>query len=89
MAPELLRFEGFELDLSAHQLRYAGKEVHLERIPFELLRLLIERRGQLMTREEIREQIWGKGFSIDSENAINTAVRKLRRALDDGAQKHE
>jgi TolB-like protein/DNA-binding winged helix-turn-helix (wHTH) protein/Tfp pilus assembly protein PilF len=86
MVAELLRFEGFELDLSANRLRCAGREVHLERIPFELLCLLIERRGQLVTREEIRERIWGKHFSIDGENAINTAVRKLRRALNDDAQ---
>jgi TolB-like protein/DNA-binding winged helix-turn-helix (wHTH) protein len=86
LVAELFRFEGFELDLSANRLRCSGREVHLERIPFELLCLLIERRGQLVTREEILERIWGKGFSIDSENAINTAVRKLRRALDDDAQ---
>jgi len=86
MVAELLRFEGFELDLGANRLCCAGREVHVERIPFELLCLLIERRGQLVTREEIRERIWGKDFSIDSENAINTAVRKLRRALNDDAQ---
>src|SRR5215467_5320956 len=83
MVGELLKFEGFELDLSAHRLRCAGREVHLQRIPFELLRLLVERRGQLVTREEIRQRIWGKGLFIDSENSINIAVGKLRRALND------
>jgi predicted ATPase len=86
MVAELLRFEGFEADLSAHRVRRAGREVHLQRIPFQLLCLLIDRRGQLVTREEIVERIWGKGVFIDSENAINTAVRKLRRALNDDAK---
>src|SRR5215469_7819896 len=86
MRAEVFRFEDFELDPAQYRLRCKGVAVHVERIPFELLCLLIERRGQLVTREEIRERIWGKDFSIDSENAINTAVRKLRRALNDDAQ---
>jgi DNA-binding winged helix-turn-helix (wHTH) protein len=86
MVVELLRFEGFELDLGAHRVRRAGREVHLQRIPFGLLRLLVERRGQLVTREEIVDRIWGKGVFIDSENSINIAVGKLRRALNDHAQ---
>ena len=55
----------------------------LQRIPLELLCLLVERRGQIVTREEILERVWGKGVFVDSENSINTAVRKLRRALHD------
>lgn len=78
-------FEGFELDASGYRLHRNGQPIHLERIPFELLCLLVERRGELVTREEIIERIWGKGVFIDSENAINTAVRKIRRALKDDA----
>jgi TolB-like protein/Flp pilus assembly protein TadD len=85
MAAEILRFADFELDRSAYQLRRAGTSVHLQRIPFQLLSLLVERRGQLVSREEILEYIWGKGVFVDSENAIRTAVRKIRRALDDDA----
>ncbi len=55
----------------------------LERIPLELLFLLVSRRGQIVTREEILERVWGKGVFVDSENSINTAVRKVRRALSD------
>ncbi len=84
MLAEVCRFEDFELDPSAYWLRRKGRIVPLERIPFRLLCLLVERRGQLVTREEILEQIWGKGIFI-SENSINTAVRKIRRALKDDA----
>ena len=85
MAAEIFRFGDFELDRSAYELRRSGTAVHLQRIPFQLLALLIERRGQLVTREEILEHIWGKGVFVDSENSINTAVRKLRSALNDDA----
>ena len=78
-------FEGFELDASGYRLHRNGQPIHLERIPFELLCLLVERRGELVTREEIIERIWGKGVFIDIENGINTAVRKIRRALKDDA----
>ncbi len=57
--------------------------VHLERIPLELLFLLVQRRGQLVTRQEIFERIWGKDVFLDTDNSINTAVRKLRHALQD------
>jgi DNA-binding winged helix-turn-helix (wHTH) protein len=80
---EVCRFEDFELDLGGHRLRRKGRAVHLEPIPFRLLCLLVERHGQLVTREEILERIWGKGVFIDSESSINAAVRKIRRALND------
>src|ERR1700730_146438 len=83
MAAEIFRFEDFELDLSAYELRRGGTALHLQRIPFQLLSLLVERRGQLVTREEILERIWGKGVFVDNENSINTAVRKIRRTLND------
>jgi adenylate cyclase len=85
MPAEVWRFEDFELDPNAYRLRRKDRIVRLERIPFELLCLLVERRGELVTREEILEGVWGKGVFVDSENGINTAVRKIRRALDDDA----
>ena len=85
-AMELLRFEDFELDRNAYQLRRGGRVVRLERIPLELLFLLADRRGQLVSREEILERIWGKGVFIDVDASINAAVRKARRALNDDAE---
>src|SRR5216684_209614 len=81
MAAERFDFEDFEADRSAYELRRAGRVVHLERIPLDLLFLLIERRGKLVTRQEIFERIWGKNVFLDVDNSINIAVRKLRNAL--------
>jgi TolB-like protein/DNA-binding winged helix-turn-helix (wHTH) protein/Tfp pilus assembly protein PilF len=87
MSSDIWHFEDFEVDPNAYRLSCSGEIVRLERIPLELLFLLIERCGQLVTREEILERIWGKGVFIDREHAINTAVRKIRRALNDDADK--
>src|SRR5713101_7044671 len=86
MSVDVCHFEDFELDPSAYRLSRGSEVVRLERIPLELLCLLVERRGQIVTRDEILERIWGQGVFIDSENAINTAVRKTRRALHDDAE---
>jgi DNA-binding winged helix-turn-helix (wHTH) protein/tetratricopeptide (TPR) repeat protein len=83
MISDLFRFQDFELDRNAYELRRSGQSVRLERIPYELLSLLIERRGQLVTREEIIERIWGKDVFHDTEHGINTAIRKIRQALRD------
>jgi len=87
MSENLFQFEDFVFDRNAHELRRAGLVVPLQRIPFELLGLLVERRGKVVTRDEIIERVWGKGVFVDSESAINTAVRKLRRALNDDPDK--
>jgi DNA-binding winged helix-turn-helix (wHTH) protein len=83
MPEDLFQFEDFVLDRGAYELRRGKAVVPLQRIPLELLCLLVERRGQLVTREEILERVWGKGVFVDSENSINTAIRKVRRALSD------
>lgn len=87
MSEDLIQFEGFSLDRGACELRRDGAVVPLQRIPLELLCLLVERRGRLVTREEILERVWGKGVFVDSEASINTAVRKLRRALGDDPER--
>jgi DNA-binding winged helix-turn-helix (wHTH) protein len=86
MAPGIFRFADFELDRNVYELRRNAHPLKLERIPLDLLFLLIEKRGQLVTREEILERLWGKGVFFDVDNAINTAVRKLRRALGDNPE---
>jgi len=89
VAADLVRFEDFELDLRAYQVRRSGRTLRLERIPMEVLFLLAERRGQLVTREEIIEKLWGKNVFLDTVNAINTAIRKIRQVLkDDPEQPH-
>ena len=75
--------EGFELDLGRYELRSAAGTVRLERQPMELLILLVERHGQLVTREEISARLWGKDVFVDADQSINRAIRKLRVALND------
>jgi TolB-like protein/DNA-binding winged helix-turn-helix (wHTH) protein/Tfp pilus assembly protein PilF len=78
-----LRFEDLELDLRSYQLRRNGSVIKLEKIPMELLTLLASKSGQLVSREEIIEKLWGKETFVDSEQGINTAIRKIRNALKD------
>lgn len=88
MAPEPIRIQGLirfgedcELDVRAYELRRRGRARKLERIPMEILLLLVEQRGQLVTREQIAERVWGTGAFLDTDNGINGAVRKVRQAL--------
>jgi len=86
VTPDLVKFEEFELDLRAYHLLRSGRTRKLERIPMELLFLLVERRGHLVTREEIIEKLWGKNVFLDTDNAINTAIRKIRQVLRDNPE---
>src|SRR5260370_28454917 len=83
----MIRFEEYELDDRNYRLRRSGMDVKLERIPMELLLMLARRSGELVRRDQIIEKLWGSNINVDAENAINTAVRKVRLALaDDPAQ---
>jgi len=79
----LVKFDNFELDLRAFELRRDGKALKLERIPMELLLFLAQRHGELVTREQIKEKLWGAAVFVDTDNAINTAIRKVRQTLGD------
>jgi TolB-like protein/DNA-binding winged helix-turn-helix (wHTH) protein/Flp pilus assembly protein TadD len=75
--------ENFELDLGAYELRRAGQTVKLEPTPFGILVLLVEHRGNLVSRQQIVERIWGKGVFLDTDNSINGAIRKIRQVFND------
>jgi DNA-binding winged helix-turn-helix (wHTH) protein/Flp pilus assembly protein TadD len=83
MRSDRLRFGDFELDPSNFELRTGAERIKLERIPLELLILLARNQGRVVDRTEIVEAIWGKNRFIESDSAINTAIRKLRRVLGD------
>ena len=83
MAGQVLKFENLELDLGCYQLRRDGSVLKLEKIPMELLILLASKRGQLVSREEIIDRLWGKDVFVDSEHGVNTAIRKIRNVLID------
>ena len=81
----MFRFGDFELDPQAFELRRAGRTVPLERRPLELLMLLVERHPRLVPRSDIVERLWGSDVFVDVEASVNTAVRKVRRALGDSS----
>jgi hypothetical protein len=71
---EHVRFgDGFELDARAYELRRAGRTLKLERIPMEVLRLLVEEKGQLVSRDRIIERVWGREVFLDTDDSINAA----------------
>src|SRR5215470_8017665 len=83
-SPNPIKFGGnFEFDPRTYELRRAGTPLKLERIPLELLLLLVAQQGQLVTREQIIERIWGKDVFLDADTSINSAVRKIRQVLKD------
>jgi DNA-binding winged helix-turn-helix (wHTH) protein len=83
---ETIRFADYELNPQTYRLSRAGHTLRLERIPTEILIFLIERKGELVSREKIAEKIWGKDVFVDTDNSINGAVRKIRQALKDDAE---
>lgn len=86
MAQEF-HFGEFTLDQSSYRFLRSGRFVHLEKLPMELLILLVQRPGELVSREEIAEHLWGKDVFVDLDHGINTAIRKLRLALRDDPEK--
>jgi TolB-like protein/DNA-binding winged helix-turn-helix (wHTH) protein/Flp pilus assembly protein TadD len=82
-----IRFdEGYELDLRPRRLRRGSHVLKLERIPFEILLLLLEHRDQIVTRDQIVSRVWGQGVFLDTDNSIRGAIRKLRQVLKDDAE---
>jgi TolB-like protein/Tfp pilus assembly protein PilF len=83
-----IRFgDDFELDVLAYELRSGGTPLKLKPIAMELMLLLIECRGQLVTREQIIERIWGKDVFVDFDNSINSAISSIRRVLRDNPER--
>ncbi len=78
-----LRFAEFELDLNAYSLRGADGPVKLEKMPMEVLILLVQRQGALVDRRDIRSALWPDGVNVEYNAAINTVIRKIRHALAD------
>jgi DNA-binding winged helix-turn-helix (wHTH) protein len=81
--PQEFHFADFRLDQARYRLERGEHRIRLEKLPMELLLLLVERRGELVSREEIAERLWGKDVFVDVDHSINIAVRKIRVALRD------
>jgi DNA-binding winged helix-turn-helix (wHTH) protein/Flp pilus assembly protein TadD len=84
--PACMKFGDFELDLAAYSLRGPHGPVKLEKMPMEVLILLVKRAGTLVPRHEIQAALWGDGVNVEYDSAINTVVRKIRHALADDAE---
>ena len=84
-AGRTVRFGVFELDLAAGELRKNGARLRLQEQPFQLLAVLLERPGDVVTREELRQKLWPADTFVDFDHSLNTAVNKLRETLGDSA----
>src|SRR5215467_4865537 len=80
------RFGAFEIDLRAGELRRNGMKVKLQEQPFQVLALLLERPGEVVTREEVRSRLWPADTFVDFDHSLNAAIRRLRDALGDSAE---
>ena len=85
-SPRVVRFGVFEADLQTRELRKHGRQVKLQEQPFQVLACLLERPGEMVTREELRQKLWPSGTFVDYDNSMNAAVNRLREALDDSAE---
>src|SRR6187402_1850719 len=85
-ATPTLRFGAFELDVRLRELRRGTSRVRLQEQPFEILRLMLERPGDVVTREQLRQRLWPNGTFVDFEHSLNAAVKRLRAALGDDAE---
>jgi Tol biopolymer transport system component/DNA-binding winged helix-turn-helix (wHTH) protein len=81
-----LHFGVFDVDLGSAELIKRGHLVKVENLPFQILKVLLERPGELVSREELCARLWPNGTHVDFEDGLNTAVRKLRYALGDSAE---
>src|ERR1700731_3057329 len=84
--PQPRRFGVFELDLRAAELRKRGVRIKLQEQPFQILCLLLEHPGEVVTREELRQRLWPAHTFVDFDRSLNKAMTKLRAALGDSAE---
>src|SRR5215472_5767733 len=86
MSPQSpIRFGCFEVDLRTREIRKRGIKVRLQDQPFEVLAALLERPGQLVTREQLQARIWAGNTFVDFDRGLNKAINRIREALGDAA----
>jgi DNA-binding winged helix-turn-helix (wHTH) protein len=83
----IYRFGQFELDVDAGELRQNSRRLRLQPQPFKLLLLLIRRAGTLVTRDDIRGELWAQGTFVDFDQAVNFAIKQIRDAMGDSAER--
>ena len=86
-ANQVFRFGEFELDVDAAELRRGGRSVRLQPQPHKLLTFIVRRAGSLVSRDEIRSELWPDGTYVDFDQAVNFAIKQIRDALGDSAER--
>ena len=81
----IVRVGGVEIDMRRHEVRRGGQTIRLQQQPFQILALLMEHAGGVVTRQDIERRLWPDGTSVDFEHSVNAAIRRLRVALGDDA----
>ena len=81
----VVRVGGVEIDMRRHEVRRGGETIRLQQQPFQILALLMEHAGGVVTRQDIERRLWPDGTSVDFEHSVNAAIRRLRVALGDDA----
>src|SRR6266567_7027781 len=84
---QLIRFDRFELDLRAGELRNGGTRIRLQEQPLQILQALLEKPGEVVTREELQKRIWPADTFVDFDHGLHAAVNRLRSALNDSADR--
>src|SRR6201987_2640975 len=84
--PRIVQFGLFEVDLDARELRKSGMRIKLQDQPFQILAMLLERPGEIVTREELQKRLWPQDTFVDFDLSLNSAVKKLRQALNDDSE---
>src|SRR5580700_11905029 len=82
----IIQFGLFELDLQARELRKSGIRIKLQDQPFQILSMLLKRPGEIVTREELQKRLWPGDTFVDFDLSLNSAVKKLRQALNDDSE---
>jgi DNA-binding winged helix-turn-helix (wHTH) protein len=81
-----LRFDAFQLNLRARELRRNGVKVRVPDQSIQILAMLLEHPGEVVTRDEVHRQLWPNGTIVEFDHSINAAIRRLRQALEDSAE---
>src|ERR1700722_7053714 len=85
-AARVLRFDAYELDLLAGELRKRGRKLRLQGQPLQVLAILVQSAGNLVTREELRNQLWPADTFVDFDHSLHNAIARIREALGDSPQ---
>jgi TolB-like protein/DNA-binding winged helix-turn-helix (wHTH) protein/Tfp pilus assembly protein PilF len=86
-SPNRIRFDRFEVDLRSGELWKNGARLRMQEQPFQVLRMLLEHRGETVTREELKQRLWPADTFVDFDDGLNTAVKKIRDLLGDSAER--